>query len=201
MCNVAADFLHLQHNLPFVCVCSQTSLQLKDGPNAVVFSVTTQYQGTCRCHGTIYLWNWDDKIVISDIDGTITRQASAKVRQLSLLLTKRLEFTCNNKPTDRWPITDGSSVAAFHQQMSDFTDFTFLHLLFGVCLFIVIKCMRMHCVTLPLFFHAVGQTRWVTSSPHQVKTGPTRVSQGSTTKSASECDLHTVYKIWLNQLL
>lgn len=49
------------------------SLQLKDGPNDVVFSVTTQYQGTCRCEGTIYLWNWDDKIVISDIDGTITR--------------------------------------------------------------------------------------------------------------------------------
>ncbi|XP_074522036.1 phosphatidate phosphatase LPIN1 isoform X3 [Halichoeres trimaculatus] len=49
------------------------SLQLKEGPNEVVFSVTTQYQGTCRCHGTIYLWNWDDKIVISDIDGTITR--------------------------------------------------------------------------------------------------------------------------------
>ncbi|XP_041791164.1 phosphatidate phosphatase LPIN1 isoform X1 [Chelmon rostratus] len=49
------------------------SLQLKEGPNDVVFSVTTQYQGTCRCHGTIYLWSWDDKIVISDIDGTITR--------------------------------------------------------------------------------------------------------------------------------
>lgn len=49
------------------------SLQLKEGPNDVVFSVTTQYQGTCRCHGTIYLWNWDDKIIISDIDGTITR--------------------------------------------------------------------------------------------------------------------------------
>ncbi|XP_040283260.1 phosphatidate phosphatase LPIN1 isoform X1 [Bufo bufo] len=49
------------------------SLKLKNGPNDVVFSVTTQYQGTCRCEGTIYLWNWDDKIVISDIDGTITR--------------------------------------------------------------------------------------------------------------------------------
>uniref|UniRef100_A0A672RGU5 phosphatidate phosphatase n=1 Tax=Sinocyclocheilus grahami TaxID=75366 RepID=A0A672RGU5_SINGR len=52
---------------------SQASLHLKDGPNDVVFSVTTQYQGTCRCEGTIYLWTWDDKIVISDIDGTITR--------------------------------------------------------------------------------------------------------------------------------
>uniref|UniRef100_A0A672U632 phosphatidate phosphatase n=1 Tax=Strigops habroptila TaxID=2489341 RepID=A0A672U632_STRHB len=49
------------------------SLKLKNGPNDVTFSVTTQYQGTCRCEGTIYLWNWDDKIVISDIDGTITR--------------------------------------------------------------------------------------------------------------------------------
>ncbi|XP_014445171.1 phosphatidate phosphatase LPIN1 isoform X1 [Tupaia chinensis] len=49
------------------------SLKLKNGPNDVVFSVTTQYQGTCRCEGTIYLWNWDDKVIISDIDGTITR--------------------------------------------------------------------------------------------------------------------------------
>uniref|UniRef100_A0A8C0LT07 phosphatidate phosphatase n=1 Tax=Canis lupus dingo TaxID=286419 RepID=A0A8C0LT07_CANLU len=51
----------------------QKSLKLKNGPNDVVFSVTTQYQGTCRCEGTIYLWNWDDKVIISDIDGTITR--------------------------------------------------------------------------------------------------------------------------------
>ncbi|XP_042322001.1 phosphatidate phosphatase LPIN3 isoform X2 [Sceloporus undulatus] len=49
------------------------SLHLRDGPNEVVFSVTTQYQGTCRCEATIYLWNWYDKVVISDIDGTITR--------------------------------------------------------------------------------------------------------------------------------
>ncbi|NXP75499.1 LPIN3 phosphatase, partial [Ramphastos sulfuratus] len=48
-------------------------LNLQEGPNEVAFSVTTQYQGTCRCEATIYLWNWDDKVVISDIDGTITR--------------------------------------------------------------------------------------------------------------------------------
>uniref|UniRef100_A0A674JFK9 phosphatidate phosphatase n=1 Tax=Terrapene triunguis TaxID=2587831 RepID=A0A674JFK9_9SAUR len=52
-------------------VCKRLNLQ--DGPNEVVFSVTTQYQGTCRCEATIYLWNWDDKVVISDIDGTITK--------------------------------------------------------------------------------------------------------------------------------
>ncbi|XP_071777560.2 phosphatidate phosphatase LPIN2-like [Centroberyx gerrardi] len=49
------------------------SLKLREGPNDVTFSITTQYQGTCRCVGTIYLWNWDDKVIISDIDGTITK--------------------------------------------------------------------------------------------------------------------------------
>ncbi|XP_051835253.1 phosphatidate phosphatase LPIN3 isoform X2 [Antechinus flavipes] len=48
-------------------------LNLREGANDVVFSVTTQYQGTCRCHANIYLWNWYDKVVVSDIDGTITR--------------------------------------------------------------------------------------------------------------------------------
>lgn len=51
----------------------QASLKLREGPNDINFSITTQYQGTCRCEGTIYLWNWDDKVIISDIDGTITK--------------------------------------------------------------------------------------------------------------------------------
>lgn len=51
----------------------KAKLQLHDGPNDVVFSITTQYQGTCRCAGTIYLWDWNDKVIISDIDGTITK--------------------------------------------------------------------------------------------------------------------------------
>ncbi|CAB3371056.1 Hypothetical predicted protein [Cloeon dipterum] len=49
------------------------SLQLKEGANEVVFSVTTAYQGTTRCKCHVYRWRWDDKIVISDIDGTITK--------------------------------------------------------------------------------------------------------------------------------
>ncbi|KAJ8378858.1 hypothetical protein AAFF_G00233600 [Aldrovandia affinis] len=49
------------------------SLNLREGPNSVTYSITSQYQGTCRLEGTIYLWNWDDKVIISDIDGTITR--------------------------------------------------------------------------------------------------------------------------------
>ncbi|EDO33441.1 predicted protein, partial [Nematostella vectensis] len=31
------------------------------------------HQGTAACQATIYLWNYDDRIVISDIDGTITK--------------------------------------------------------------------------------------------------------------------------------
>ncbi|KAJ8925568.1 hypothetical protein NQ315_009408 [Exocentrus adspersus] len=49
------------------------SLNLRDGMNEVEFSVTTAYQGTSRCQCHLYKWKWDDKIVISDIDGTITK--------------------------------------------------------------------------------------------------------------------------------
>ncbi|KAJ1532045.1 hypothetical protein ONE63_000676 [Megalurothrips usitatus] len=48
-------------------------LNLHEGTNEVVFSVTTAYQGTTRCKCNIYKWRFDDKIVISDIDGTITK--------------------------------------------------------------------------------------------------------------------------------
>ncbi|XP_066142895.1 phosphatidate phosphatase LPIN3 [Euwallacea fornicatus] len=49
------------------------ALNLRDGMNEVEFSVTTAYQGTTRCQCNLYKWKWDDKIVISDIDGTITK--------------------------------------------------------------------------------------------------------------------------------
>lgn len=50
------------------------TLKLRPGQaNHAVFSVTTKYQGTCACECDIYLWSWNDKIVVSDIDGTITK--------------------------------------------------------------------------------------------------------------------------------
>ena len=49
------------------------SLPLKPGPNTLVFSITTKYQGTAKAACSIYLWNYNDKLVVSDIDGTITR--------------------------------------------------------------------------------------------------------------------------------
>lgn len=48
-------------------------LGLKKGANEIQFSVTTAYQGTTKCFCHVYLWHHTDKIVISDIDGTITK--------------------------------------------------------------------------------------------------------------------------------
>ncbi|XP_053689451.1 phosphatidate phosphatase LPIN3 [Sabethes cyaneus] len=49
------------------------SLNLIDGVNEMVFSVTTAYQGTSRCKCYVFKWRYNDKVVISDIDGTITK--------------------------------------------------------------------------------------------------------------------------------
>ncbi|XP_068144337.1 phosphatidate phosphatase LPIN3 isoform X5 [Drosophila tropicalis] len=48
-------------------------LNLKEGMNEIEFSVTTAYQGTTRCKCYLFRWKHNDKIVISDIDGTITK--------------------------------------------------------------------------------------------------------------------------------
>ncbi|XP_068118896.1 phosphatidate phosphatase LPIN3-like isoform X2 [Hyperolius riggenbachi] len=49
------------------------SLNLHSGANEVVFSVCTKFQGTCRTRAQIYLWDSADRIIVSDIDGTVTR--------------------------------------------------------------------------------------------------------------------------------
>ncbi|KAF5402795.1 hypothetical protein PHET_03702 [Paragonimus heterotremus] len=71
-----SSFIH--RRLSSQATCFLTSDQLKklnlcQGVNEAVFSVITKYQGTCQCACYVYLWDWTDKIVISDIDGTITR--------------------------------------------------------------------------------------------------------------------------------
>merc|ERR1719222_1535752 len=48
-------------------------LGLKLGSNSAVFSVTTRFQGTYKASCNIHLWRQKDRVVISDIDGTITR--------------------------------------------------------------------------------------------------------------------------------
>ncbi|ORX50152.1 LNS2-domain-containing protein [Hesseltinella vesiculosa] len=49
------------------------SLGLKKGVNTVSYSVTSSYQGTATCSAKIFLWDASVKVVISDIDGTITK--------------------------------------------------------------------------------------------------------------------------------
>ncbi|KAG0012441.1 hypothetical protein BGZ81_001575 [Podila clonocystis] len=49
------------------------SLGLNKGANTVSFSVTSSYQGTATCVAKIFLWDHDAQVVISDIDGTITK--------------------------------------------------------------------------------------------------------------------------------
>lgn len=46
---------------------------MKNGMNEISFSVTTAYQGTSRCKCYLFRWKHNDKVVISDIDGTITK--------------------------------------------------------------------------------------------------------------------------------
>ena len=43
------------------------------GLNEAEFCIVTKYQGSATCKCNIFLWRYDDKIVISDIDGTITK--------------------------------------------------------------------------------------------------------------------------------
>jgi len=52
---------------------SIAKLNLKPGLNEIAYSITTMMQGTARIESLIFLWDHDDKIVVSDIDGTITR--------------------------------------------------------------------------------------------------------------------------------
>ncbi|KAJ6869927.1 hypothetical protein NC652_035739 [Populus alba x Populus x berolinensis] len=49
------------------------SLNLKDGQNLITFSFSTRVLGTQQVDCHIYLWKWNARIVISDVDGTITR--------------------------------------------------------------------------------------------------------------------------------
>lgn len=49
------------------------SLGLLYGANECRFSITTKFQGTSWCSCNIYLYKWYERIVISDIDGTITK--------------------------------------------------------------------------------------------------------------------------------
>lgn len=49
------------------------SLNLNEGQNLITFSFSTRVLGTQQVDAHIYLWKWNARIVISDVDGTITK--------------------------------------------------------------------------------------------------------------------------------
>ncbi|XP_052626515.1 phosphatidate phosphatase PAH2 isoform X2 [Lactuca sativa] len=49
------------------------SLNLSEGKNTVTFTFSTSVLGPQKVDASIYLWRWDTRIVISDVDGTITK--------------------------------------------------------------------------------------------------------------------------------
>ncbi|EFO87827.1 hypothetical protein CRE_05619 [Caenorhabditis remanei] len=49
------------------------ALNLSLGSNEIRFQITTKLQGTTWCTCNIYLYKWYEQLVISDIDGTITK--------------------------------------------------------------------------------------------------------------------------------
>lgn len=49
------------------------SLNLAQGQNTVTFTFSTSVLGAQKVDARIYLWSWDTRIVISDVDGTITK--------------------------------------------------------------------------------------------------------------------------------
>ncbi|KAE8718138.1 Phosphatidate phosphatase PAH2 [Hibiscus syriacus] len=49
------------------------SLNLKEGRNHITFTFSTNMLGKQQVDARIHLWKWNTRIVISDVDGTITR--------------------------------------------------------------------------------------------------------------------------------
>ncbi|KAG0590864.1 hypothetical protein KC19_1G132000 [Ceratodon purpureus] len=49
------------------------SMKLKEGKNRITFTFVTQVFGTQQVDARIYLWKWNTRVVISDVDGTITK--------------------------------------------------------------------------------------------------------------------------------
>ena len=48
-------------------------LNLRKGANQITFSVTSSYSGVATCTARIFLWESTHQVVVSDIDGTITK--------------------------------------------------------------------------------------------------------------------------------
>ncbi|GAA5855085.1 hypothetical protein JCM8547_002374 [Rhodosporidiobolus lusitaniae] len=72
------DFVGEDHGKHYAKTLRLTSdqlkvLGLKKGMNTISFSVRSSYSGYATCSSRVFLWESDFQVVISDIDGTITK--------------------------------------------------------------------------------------------------------------------------------
>ena len=49
------------------------SFDLRPGENLITFTVRSRLQGSQQISGKIFLWDYRTRIIISDVDGTITK--------------------------------------------------------------------------------------------------------------------------------
>eukprot|EP00052_Salpingoeca_macrocollata_P009319 m.73667 g.73667 ORF g.73667 m.73667 type:complete len:937 (+) comp17049_c0_seq1:285-3095(+) len=63
---------HLRKSL-FLSSQQLAELNLREGPNSIQFTVYTKMQGKATVSCSIHRMKWYDRIVVSDIDGTITK--------------------------------------------------------------------------------------------------------------------------------
>ncbi|KAK9096907.1 hypothetical protein Sjap_022404 [Stephania japonica] len=78
--DVAEDRTELKDKVPWKKVKSivptsqqLASLKLNEGKNIITFTFSTAMLGTQQVDARIYLWKWNTLVVVSDVDGTITR--------------------------------------------------------------------------------------------------------------------------------
>jgi len=70
------------------------SLKLKEGKNSLSFSVTSSFAGKATCTAHMFYWKWDVPVVISDIDGTITKYPLIPVPLALHFVESGLEELC-----------------------------------------------------------------------------------------------------------
>jgi len=67
------------------------TLKLKPGCNTIVYTVQGGIQGEKTLAANIYLWPANSKIIISDIDGTITKYFSIEIIRILIYI---LDLMC-----------------------------------------------------------------------------------------------------------
>ena len=64
---------HERHYRPLSAQMAVLAAKLRDGHNLLKFTFESSVWGTQVVESNLYLWSWDSKVVVTDVDGTITK--------------------------------------------------------------------------------------------------------------------------------